>query len=101
MQTQSRHYACGKNMALGALYDAFEKLNWKLISANSDAGILIAAERRANIPFLIRVQSEQAEQTEVTMDLASGTFSNGVMPGKEAEVFLETLTSIIEDAVCR
>ncbi|HEX3010546.1 MAG TPA: hypothetical protein VHQ70_00725 [Syntrophomonadaceae bacterium] len=99
MQTQRRYYACGRNMVLGALYDAFEKLNWKLISANSDAGILIAADRKTNTSLLIRVNTEQADLAEVTVELASAVFAGGNLAEKESVRLLETLTQIIEYAL--
>lgn len=99
MQTQRRYYACGRNMVLGALYDAFEKLNWKLISANSDAGILIAAERKTNMSLLIRVNTEQTDLAEVTVELASAVFAGGNLAEKESVRLVETLTQIIEDAL--
>jgi hypothetical protein len=86
-------------MVLGALYDALEKLNWKLISTNSETGILIAAERKTSMPFLIRVNIEQADLAEVTVELASAMFAGGNLAEKESARLLETLTQIIENAL--
>ncbi|NPV92742.1 MAG: hypothetical protein HPY50_18395 [Firmicutes bacterium] len=87
-------------MVLGALYDSFEKLQWKLLSANPDAGILMASERKTGMLFLIRVCPDQGEQV-ITVELATGIFSSRDSPEKEAAGLLETLTQIIEDALKR
>ena len=99
MQTQSKVFACGKVMALGAMYDTVEKLKWKLVSANSDAGILMTAVKETGMPFLVRVFPKQGQQIEVTVELASGTFSDRDSPTEAAAIFLEALTQIIEDAL--
>lgn len=99
MQAQSKTFACGKAVALGALYDAIEKLKWKLLSANSEAGILMAAERKADMPFLIRVCPIQGDEVEVTVELASGTFSDRDSPEESAGRLLRALTLIIEEAL--
>lgn len=99
MQAQSRIFACGKAMVLGALYDAIERLNWKLLSANSETGILMTAERKSGMPFLIRVCLEQDEQVKVTLELASGTFNDRDSPEENAESLFTALTHIIEDAL--
>lgn len=99
MQVQYRKYGCGKLMVLGALYDTIEKLKWKLLSANSDAGIVMAAERKTGMPFLIRICPEQGGQVEVTIELASGAFTDSDAPEINAADLLETLTHIIEDAL--
>jgi len=98
MQAQSRRYVCGKFMVMGALYDTLEKLKWKLLSANSDAGILMVAERKVDMPFLIRVCPIQADEVEVIMELASGTFSDRDSPEENVALLFETLTHIIENA---
>jgi hypothetical protein len=99
MQAYSRVFTCGKIMVLGALYDTVEKLKWDLLSANSETGILMTATRETEMPFLVRVLPKQGEQLEVTVELASGAFSNRNSPEKEAERLLQTLALIIEDAI--
>lgn len=99
MQAQSKVFACGKVMALGALYDTIERLKWKLLSANSDAGILMIAERKTGMTFLIRVCSELDEQVEVTLELASCAFNDKNSPDEYARSLFATLSQIIEDAL--
>ncbi len=99
MQAQSKVFACGKAMALGALYDTVERLRWKLLSADSDAGVLAVAEQKTGVPFLIRVCTERDERTIVTIEPAAGTFSSKASPGANAGILLDILTSIIEDAL--
>ncbi len=101
MQTQVKVFACGRAIVLGALYDTTEKLKWKLQSVNSDTGILVVAERRAGMPFLVRVFPAENEKVEVTVELASGVFSDRDSPEEAAVCFLETLTQIIEDALAK
>jgi hypothetical protein len=99
MQTQSRHYECEKPVALGALYDALEKLKWKLISANSDAGILIVSEPAVHIPFVVRVCPSGPWDMEVTIELASGAFFEMGLPEQCAKRLLQTITEMIDRAI--
>jgi len=98
VRVQVKRFMCDKHLVLGALYDVVEKLHWTLISANSEEGILIVAERVTKMLFLIRVNREEAGHTEITMELASGTF-DGVQPEKEASCLLDMLTQIIDNAL--
>lgn len=99
MQTQSKAFACGKAVALGALYDAIEKLRWKLLSANSDTGVLVTEERKTGTLYLIRILPEQGGHVEVTMELASGTLNNRDSPEENARSLIAVLTHIIEAAL--
>lgn len=101
MQAQRKVFACEKTIALGALYDTADKLRWKLLSANSETGILMVTERKAGIPFLIRVCPEANETVEVTVELASGVFSDRDLEEEAAVDLLKTLSQIIEDALAK
>jgi hypothetical protein len=101
MQALSKVLACEKAIVLGGLYDTIEKLKWKLLSANSNTGIIVVAERSAGMPFLIRVCSQGTRKVEVTVELASGVFSDRDSPEDAAAVLLETLTRIIGDALSK
>ncbi|MPM76488.1 hypothetical protein SDC9_123486 [bioreactor metagenome] len=99
MQAQSKTFSCGKTVVLGALYDTIEQLKWKLLSANSDAGILMAAERKSDMPFLIRVCPMQKDEVEITVELASGAFSDKDFPEQNAAFLLDALSQVIENAL--
>ena len=99
MQALRKVFFCGKAMALGALYDTAERLGWKLLSSNSDTGILMIEKRLEGMPFLVRVCPKGHETVEVTVELASGVFSGRDSPATAAACLLETLTQIVEDAL--
>jgi|GEM_PF-3934758 len=101
MQALRKVLACEKEIVLGALYDTVEKLKWKLLSANSDTGIIVVAERSAGMPFLVRVGWEENGMVEITVELASGVFSDRDSPEDAAAVLLETLARIIGDALSK
>lgn len=101
MRAQRKAFSCAKAMVLGALYDTAERLKWKLLSANSDTGIFVVAERSAGVHFLVRVIPGESRQFEITVELTSGVFSNRNSPEDAAACFLETLTQIIEDALAK
>lgn len=99
MQAFTRDFACAKCIVLGALYDTLDQLRWRLISANSDNGILTAAPPRTRRLFLVRVQPMPGDRTEVIVELASGASPGHELPEKSAEALLETLTQIINGAL--
>jgi hypothetical protein len=99
MQALRQRFLCARYIVLGALYDTVERLRWKLVSANSDAGILMTTQPRTGLPFLIRVDWEQAGQTVVTVELASGACSDRDSPGESAALLLETLAQIVAEAI--
>ena len=101
MQAQSKVFVCGKVMVLGALYDAVEKLKWKLLSSNSDTGILMIEERRDGMLFLVRVCPKEHEIVKITVELASGVFPGKDSPAEAAACLLEMLKQIIEDALAK
>jgi hypothetical protein len=99
MQAHSKVFSCEKVLVLGALYDTVEKLKWNLLSANSESGILMTTAKETQMPFLVRVLPKQGKQLEVTVELASGAFSERDHPDETAEHLLKTLALIIEDAL--
>lgn len=101
MQAQRMIFDCDKAVALGALYDATENLKWRLLSANSETGILVIEEQRAGTPFLVRVCQKKSDMTEVTVELASGVFSGRDSPGEAAEFLLKKVAQIIANALSK
>jgi hypothetical protein len=101
MQAQRMIFDCDKAVALGALYDATDNLKWRLLSANSETGILVVEERRAGTPFLVRACQKDRDMTEVTVELASGVFSGRDSPGVAAALLLEKVAQIIGNALSK
>lgn len=98
MEVRQRRYPCSKPLALASLYDTLEELKWRLISANSDAVILIALDRKTSVGFLIRVFMEKKDEVAVTVEPASAC------PDREQADFsalclLEALDGMIQSAL--
>ncbi len=98
MEIRQRRYPCSKPLALASLYDTLEKLKWRLISSNSDAGILIALDRKTAAQFLIRVSAEQRDEVAVTVEQAS-VCPNRKQADLSALGLLEALDEMIRSAL--
>lgn len=96
MNIESREYAYPKPLLLSALYDTFDKLGWKLLSANSDAGLLMTSERKTGVHFIIRVYPKQGNQmaVEVSLELDSGASA----PDIAARMFA-TLDALLKESL--
>lgn len=95
MKDQRRCYRCSKPLVLGSLYDVMEKTKWKLISANSDEGILLVQEPSAGIRFVIHVCPGAAQTVELSVMLASGEFSGWSMTENSINRLLQALDVIL------
>jgi len=95
MKDQCRRYGCSKPLVLGSLYDVLEQTKWKLVSANSDDGILLIQEPTAGIPFVIRVRPCTGQTVELSATLASGEFSGWSLTEESINRLLQTLDAIL------
>ena len=94
-----RRYDCAKPLVLGALYDALEALQWKLVFADSAAGLLIASEYKTGLPFLVRIGAGQGDGVKVTVECASGVHAGKEQTESAARCLLQTLDNVIEKAL--
>jgi hypothetical protein len=99
MQAQRKDFICRKTIVLGALYDAVDKLKWRLLSSNSETGMVTVIARETGILLLVTVSPKHKEQVEVTVELAPGALSGKDSPEEAAARLLKTLSLIIEDAL--
>lgn len=95
MKEHRRRITCTRALALGTLYDALEQVGWTLISANSDDGILIIQEPLDGIPFVCRIQSEEARLVLLTMTLASGEYAHWDLPETSLRHLLSALDTLL------
>lgn len=95
MKDQHRRYGCSKPLVLGSLYDVMEKTKWKLVSANSDDGILLVQEPTAGIPFVIRVCPGTGQTVELSVLLASGEFTGRSLTEESINHLLQALDAIL------
>jgi hypothetical protein len=99
VQIRNRCYTCGKLMLLSALYDTFEKLGWKLLSTDSETGIINVLDRKTGEKYLIRVQPERMKNVDVIIKLEPGSHSGRDSPEEAVGQLFDTMEQIIRDAL--
>jgi hypothetical protein len=99
VQVRNRCYTCGKLMILSALYDTFEKLGWKLLSADSETGIINVLDRKTGEKYLIRVQPEQAKNVDILIEPEPHSHSGRDSPEEAVGQLFDTMERIIRDAL--
>jgi len=97
MHTIHWRYNCNKLLLLGALYDSFDMLGLKVLSADSEAGAIRVTDRTHGV-YAIRLLAHDAHQIDVYIAMVLHRARDDMISAQMGRKVYETTERIIREA---